>query len=84
MENLLYLITGSISVLLGVALGAYIVFRTKRDPSEPFFGSSGRGESFNIDDNYDTEDLSSKTILPEPTEKANNAFVEQLKDKIGK
>jgi hypothetical protein len=39
----------SIAILLGVALGAYSVFRTKREPHETFTGTPRKGEVFSID-----------------------------------
>lgn len=70
-------IAGSLSALFGVIIGAYAVFKTKRDPYEPFFSSGGKGDAFNLEDDYTIED-SLKTTLPPETAEANNAFVDQF------
>lgn len=88
MEAILPFILGSLSALTGVMIGAYAVFKTKRGSYEPFFGGPGKGESFNIEEDYETQEMPSKTALPKATEKANDSFVEQfaetLAEKAGK
>lgn len=82
METVLIFIVGWLSALSGVAVGAYAVFRTKRDPHESFFGSSGKGEAFNLDDDFSIDNVSVKTTLPKPTEKANENFINQFAENL--
>ena len=91
METLLFLlffIVGSLSALGGVAIGAYAVFKTKRDPYEPFFGGPGKGDSFNIDDGFGDGETIENPKLPKSTKEANGNFIDQfaknLVDKVVK
>lgn len=73
---------GAASALIGVALGAFAVYRTKRDSYEPFF-TTGRntGEAFNIGDDFEQAPVT-KTELPEETQAANDAFVKQFAENL--
>lgn len=47
---LIYFMGAGILVLVGVLLGAYMVFKTKREPHEPFIAMRQPvGDAFNID-----------------------------------
>ncbi len=77
---------GALFAMGGVVLGGWLVYRTKRDHYEPMFSKAGKGDSFNIDDDFTiTEDAPAK--LHPITEKANDKFVKQfasdLADKVG-
>jgi len=83
MEVLLTFLAGWLSTLSGVALGGWLVYRTKRDPYDPLFASQGKGEVFNIDDDFNiSDDDKTTTGLPKPTKKANEAFVQKFADDL--
>lgn len=88
METALFFVAGWLSALSGVMVGAYAVFKTRRDPGESFFGGGGKGDAFNLDDDFSIDDVSAKTTLPKSTEKANDSFINQfaknLAEKVGK
>jgi len=81
--SLLYIITafilGAISVLSGVALGGFLVYRTKREAGEPLFMKSEPGEAFNLE-NDDISPLVAPKVNQFPvskvTEDASDRFVE--------
>jgi purine-cytosine permease-like protein len=83
METLLTFLAGWISTLSGVALGGWLVYRTKRDPYDSMFSRERQGASFNIDDDFDRVD-DSNPELPEATTKANNAFINQFAERMAK
>ncbi len=65
-----------IATLSGVALGGWLVYRTKRDPYDPLFPSNQKGESFNLDDGLGTgQDV---PVIPKDILDANQKFQEQF------
>ncbi len=63
-----------IATLSGVIIGGFLVYRTKRDPYDPLFPASQKGESFNIDDDLST----GQDIIPKETMEANLKFQQQF------
>lgn len=72
---------GAIFALGGVALGGWLVYRTKRDPYDPLFSGNGKGMAFNVDDGMTLTD--DPVVLSPATEKANDSFVKQFAEKMG-
>jgi len=63
---LLFYPIGALSVLLGVALGGWLVFRTRRDSNESLFQlKETKGQAFNIEEDWEKE-------LPEESETPSN------------
>ena len=53
---LIFFLFGSLCPLLGVTLGAYFVYRTKREAHESLFpGKEKPGEAFNIQEDWEKE-----------------------------
>lgn len=73
---------GAIFALSGVALGGWLVYRTKRDSYDPLFSRSKTGEAFNINDDLNTGE-EGPVDLPEPTKGASDAFIKQFEKKMG-
>jgi hypothetical protein len=90
MEQLLAFILSWVSTLSGVALGGFLVYRTKRDSYEPFWGSPRQSEpeSYNVSDLPDEPLPTSSAHIPKPVQVANDAFLQQfaegLADREGK
>jgi hypothetical protein len=85
METTLTFLAGWVSTLSGVALGGWLVYRTKRDPYDPLFSRGGVGSSFNIDDDLDNaEQTTANPDLPKATAKANDSFMDQFAEKLAK
>lgn len=77
-------IAGWLCTLSGVALGGWLVYRTKRDPYDSMFSrADNTGASFNIDDDMD-QGVSVEQEVPKATESANNAFIGQFAEALGK
>ena len=75
---LLFYPIGALSVLLGVALGGFLVFRTRRDSHESLFsGREKQGEVFNIEEDWEKE-LPETTKTPEEVAKAAAKFRSQV------
>ena len=77
---LIFFIFGALCPLLGVTLGAYFVFRTKREAHESLFpGKEKPGEVFNIEEEWEKEmpEVVGQEI-PEPVAKAAARFREQV------
>lgn len=73
----------AMAILGGVLIGAYAVFRTKREGHESFVGAPPKGEVFSIDDwgeQFETEEEPEK---PEAVMQRNNDFVDQLAGRMG-
>lgn len=68
-----------VSTLSGVALGGFLVFKTKREHFDSLFTGQKPGDSFNIQDDYsDLVENGSKARIPKEIQKANTAFVDQF------
>ncbi len=80
METILTFLAGWLSTLSGVALGGWLVYRTKRDPYDPLFSSSGKGAAFNIDDDLGRDEPET----PKATAKANKDFMAQFTEDLTK
>lgn len=72
---------GTVSSLIGVMIGAYAVYRTKRDSYEPFFPTSSKGESFNVDDDLTLVDNQTGD-LDSNVSGANERFVQQFAENL--
>jgi len=84
METLYTFLAGWLSTLSGVALGGWLVYRTKRDPYDSLFSANdNNGEVFNLDDDL-AQDIPMQQDIPEPTAKAHNAFMDQFVEGLGK
>lgn len=58
---------GSLLSLAGVFLGALFVFRTKREPYEPFLKiKPEKGDAFNLADDTDAADMFTDMVAPKP------------------
>lgn len=74
---------GWFACITGVALGGYMVFRTKKEPHESFFKlREPKGKAFVLDDglNAGTE---TPPPIPKETAEANQRFVSQFAEKLG-
>jgi hypothetical protein len=79
--EILFFIAGSLSALLGTIIGAYAVFKTKRDSYEPFFPTSSKGDSFNIDDDFSL--MENETAeMPEAVKGNSERFVRQFAETL--
>jgi hypothetical protein len=52
METILTFLAGWLSTLSGVALGGWLVYRTKRESYDPLVGPQPKGEAFNLEDMF--------------------------------
>jgi len=77
-----------ICTITGVALGGYLVFRTKREPHEGFFQVQPEaGEAFNLTEDsggFPADDIPIKSSakIPDPVQRQNDAFVQQFADSL--
>lgn len=73
-----------ICTFTGVALGGWLVYRTKREVHEGLFQTREPvGESFNLDDGFDEDEpFPSKVTIPQPVATANDAFVQQFAETL--
>jgi len=83
METILTFIAGWLSTLSGVALGGFLVYRTKRDPYDQLFSRDSKGSSFNIDDDFEQVEPQNPD-LPKATAAANSNFINQFAEKLAK
>ncbi len=88
-EMLIAFILAWICTLSGVALGGFLVFRTKREGYDSLFQvKQPEGKAFNIEDGLDFgEPPASKVAFPREVQEAQDRFMEQfaqsLADKAG-
>jgi hypothetical protein len=75
-----------VSTLSGVALGGWLVYRTKREGYDNMFSMPPAGEAFNVEDPLSDMPLNvSKASIPKPIKTANDVFVDQfVQDIAGK
>lgn len=75
-----------ICTLSGVALGGFLVFRTKRDSYEGLFqAQSLAGQAFNTDDGFGFDDpVKTKTELPTSILDATDRFTQQFAETLAK
>lgn len=80
LEMILAFILAWICTLSGVALGGFLVFRTKREGYDPLFQANPpTGESFHLDDlGLDAEAPATKTELPKAMQDAQARFSQQF------
>ena len=72
-----------VSTLSGVALGGFLVFRTKRDTHEALFQTKPpQGEAFNIDDGFGDEPVKSTAEIPKTVQEHHDRFVEQFAETL--
>ncbi len=72
---------GSITSMLSVLLGGLLVFKTKRESTDSLFHFNKSGDSFNVDDGLDIEDLGFEAKPPKIIEEMNKKFKEQTHEK---
>lgn len=77
---LIFFAVGTLFPLFGVALGGYLVFRTKKEAHESLFpGREKPGEAFNIEEEWEKEMPEAvKTEIPEVVAKAAARFRKQV------
>ena len=82
---LLYTVLGWFATLTGVALGGFLVYRTRRDTDDPLFASQKerKGEAFVIDDGLDPDVSQEPTPIQEEIGAINNRFVDQFASRLG-
>lgn len=79
---LIFFLFGALCPLLGVTLGAYFVYRTKREAHESLFpGKEKQGEAFNIEEEWEkkTKEATDQEI-PDATKRAGGDFRKQFTD----
>lgn len=67
-----------VAVLTGVFIGAYAVYRTKRETHESFVGATPKGEVFSIDTLGEDLPEGLDEALPEALRGRNQAFTQQF------
>lgn len=69
-----------VSTLSGVALGGFLVFRTKREGYDSLFQvKQPEGQAFNLPDEFtDFQQPEVKTEIPEPVQANADRFTEQF------
>ena len=85
MEMILAFVLSWLCTLSGVALGGFLVFRTRRDSYEPLFpGKQPPGEAFNVEDDvlFTPKEESSKAEIPRPVQSNNDAFMQQFAETL--
>jgi hypothetical protein len=83
MEMILAFILAWICTLSGVALGGFLVFRTKREGYDSLFKvKPPEGQAFNLDDDYSFDQTPTKTEIPKPVDEANSKFMEQFAESL--
>lgn len=73
----------ALAILAGVAIGAFAVFKTKREPHEAMFGKTPEGEVFSIDNFGEDEldlDAESDRARPENIERRHGDFMQQFEE----
>lgn len=74
---------GVLFTLGAVALGGFLVFKTRRDPEDRLFGREPKGEAFNVEEPWEAGKGSpeaEETETPPATAAAALNFREQLAD----
>lgn len=82
-DILIALALGGLLSLTGVALGGLLVWKTKREPYERFFGGAPKGEVFSIDDLGEEEEEEQPTRVSEEIQRRTDAFVDQFAAGLG-
>jgi hypothetical protein len=73
------MICGWLFTLSGVFVGGLFVFRTKREPHEPFLPlKQPKGVAFNLEDPFETKGLDPAEGLPKVITKLNERFKDQM------
>ena len=76
---LLCFAAGAVFPLAGVFLGAFMVYRTKRDPYDSFVRfKQPKGQAFNLDDGLEMTDEEGPPPLPDIIKKMNEKVKSQL------
>lgn len=79
------LIFGWISSMSGVALGGFLVYRTKRENYEGLFQArEPAGDAFTLNDDFDDaqKSIKSSAKIPPSVAAANDAFVQQFAETL--
>lgn len=85
MELILAFILAWICTLSGVALGGFLVFRTKREGYEQMFSTKPpEGMAFNTEDEYKFDQPETKTELPQSVMDATDRFTQQFAETLAK
>lgn len=84
MDVIIAFVMAWICTLSGVALGGFLVFKTKREHYEGLFTGEQKGDSFNVLDDYSdfSGEARSSAKIPPEVEAANNAFVDQFANNL--
>lgn len=88
-EHVTMFLVGWFATLSGVALGGWLVFRTKRESYEgSLFGSQPKGEVFSLDDGVEEmpsfKSTASIPAMPPVTDTANEQFIKQFAERMEK
>ena len=78
---ILFILLGWLATLSGVALGGFLVFRTKRDRYDALFSSGAppKGEAFSLEDDG-AEAVPAE--IPEKIQKINRRFVDLFAENL--
>ncbi len=82
MDMITAFILAWLSTLSGVALGGFLVYRTKKESYEPLFAKQPEGDSFNVDDISEMQEQVSTATIPTAVHQANSAFIDQFADDL--
>jgi hypothetical protein len=82
-EMLIAFMLAWVCTITGVALGGFLVYRTKREHYEPFMTvGQPKGDSFNIDDGFSDEPIRSTAEIPRAVSEANDLFTQQFAESL--
>jgi len=85
MELMLAYILAWLCTLSGVALGGFLVFRTKREGYDSLFRAKPpEGQAFNLEDDYSFESVAAtgNTEIPNTLDETNSRFMEQFAESL--
>jgi len=87
MELMLAYILAWLCTLSGVALGGFLVFRTKREGYDSLFRAKPpEGQAFNLEDDddysFDSVAAAGNTGIPSALDETNSRFMEQFAESL--
>lgn len=83
MEMITAFILAWICTLSGVALGGWLVFRTKREGYDQLFSvSPPEGQAFNTEDGFSFDQSEAKTEIPKSMMDATDRFTQQFAETL--
>ena len=85
MELILTFLTAWLCTLSGVALGGFLVFRTKREGFDSLFSAKPvEGQAFNTEEDFKFDQPDTKTELPKSVLSATDRFTAQFAESLAK